>query len=106
MAKKQIFILGAGLTGLSAGWHLNQSGVEALILDKEAQPGGLCRSKKIGGFTFDYDGHLLHCKHGYTLDFIRKQLQIDMVKHERSAWVYTNGVFCKYPFGTVGKTLT
>ncbi len=98
MAEKQICILGAGLTGLSAGWHLRRHGIEPVIFEKESHPGGLCRSKSVGGFIFDYDGHLLHCRHRYTLDLISRDLGIAMSCHERSAWVYTNGVFCKYPF--------
>jgi protoporphyrinogen oxidase len=98
MNKKKICILGAGLSGLSAGWHLRQKGIESRIFEKEAAPGGLCRSKQIAGFTFDYDGHLLHFKHPYAYQLISRQLAIPLISHQRNAWVYTHGVFSKYPF--------
>ena len=58
MTKKRIVILGGGLAGLSAAWHLQKKGSESLVFEKESEVGGLCRSKTKGGFNFDYDGHL------------------------------------------------
>ena len=98
MAKKQICVLGAGLAGLSAAWHLQRKGIESLVFEKESQPGGLCRSKEAGGFIFDYDGHLLHFKDSYTYRLITDSLCVPLIKHERSAWIYTSGVMSKYPF--------
>ncbi|MFA6384531.1 MAG: FAD-dependent oxidoreductase [Candidatus Omnitrophota bacterium] len=98
MNRKKICILGAGLSGLSAGWHLRRKGIVSRVFEKEQSPGGLCRSKLIGGFSFDYDGHLLHFKHPYAQQLISRELSIPLVSHERNAWVYTHGVFSKYPF--------
>jgi protoporphyrinogen oxidase len=98
MAKNNICILGAGLAGLSAGWHLAQKGIRSEIFEKENNPGGLCRSKSVSGFTFDYDGHLFHCKYKYTHDLVCGKLGITLVNHKRSAWVYSRGVYCRYPF--------
>ncbi len=62
MAKKNIIILGAGLAGLSAAWHLQKRGIDCQVFEKESEVGGLCRSRQIDGFTFDCAGHLLHFK--------------------------------------------
>ena len=51
-----ILIIGAGLTGLSTAYHLGD--VEYQICEKEREVGGLCRSFKQDGFTFDCTGHL------------------------------------------------
>ncbi len=96
--KKRIVVAGAGLAGLSAAWHLQKKGIECLVFEKEAEPGGLCRSKKIGGFTFDYDGHLLHFKHRYVFDLVRGLFGDDLVKHERSSWIFSCGRYTRYPF--------
>ena len=53
-----ILIVGAGLAGLSAAYHLR--GMPYKILEREREVGGLCRSYVKDGFTFDYTGHLLH----------------------------------------------
>lgn len=56
----ELLIVGAGLTGLSAAWHLARSGVEATVVERDDQVGGACRSVSQDGFTFDLTGHLLH----------------------------------------------
>ena len=98
MAKKKILILGAGLAGLSAAWHLQRLGIDCRIFEKEAEIGGLCHSKKINGFTFDCDGHLLHFKHNYTLQLIKKLLGRNLIRHKRRASIYSYGRFTRYPF--------
>ncbi len=98
MTKRNIIILGAGLAGLSAAWHLKQKKISALVLEKEDSVGGLCRSKQVGKFIFDCDGHLLHFRNNYTLRWVRGLLKNNLVKHERSAWVNHFGIFSRYPF--------
>ncbi|MFA5351248.1 MAG: FAD-dependent oxidoreductase, partial [Candidatus Omnitrophota bacterium] len=46
MSNKKIVILGAGLAGLSAAWHLQKKKIECSVFEKEPAVGGLCRSKK------------------------------------------------------------
>ncbi len=98
MAKSKIIILGAGLAGLSAAWHLQRKGRDCQVFEKEAEVGGLCRSKRIGGFTFDYDGHLLHFKYDYTFKLVGKLLGDNLRRHKRRASVYSNGRYIHYPF--------
>ncbi|MDD5618487.1 MAG: FAD-dependent oxidoreductase [Candidatus Omnitrophica bacterium] len=98
MSKKKIVILGAGLAGLSAAWHLQKKAIECFVFEKEPVVGGLCRSKQIKGFIFDYDGHLLHFRNKYTLQLVKRLLKGNLVCHERSAWINSFGVFSRYPF--------
>lgn len=98
MPKKRIVILGAGLAGLSAAWHLQRKGSECLIFEKESEVGGLCRSKNINGFTFDYDGHLLHFKHSYAFNLIKDLLGDNLAEHKRRAWIYSYDRYTPYPF--------
>jgi len=98
MAKKKTIILGAGLAGLSAAWHLQRSGVDCQVFEKESEVGGLCRSKNINGFIFDYDGHLLHFKHDYSFNLVKNLLGDNLVKHKRNSWIYSYGKFTPYPF--------
>jgi protoporphyrinogen oxidase len=98
MAKKRILILGAGLAGLSAAWHLQRQGIDCQIFEKEPDVGGLCRSKNINGFTFDCDGHILHFKHRYTLNLIRSLLKDNLASHQRKSWIYSHHRYTRYPF--------
>jgi protoporphyrinogen oxidase len=98
MAKKKILIIGAGLAGLSAAWHLQRRGYEPTVFEKSSQPGGLCRSKTLAGFTFDCDGHLLHFRHRYTYNLVKRLLGDNLAQHRRSAWVYSHRRYIRYPF--------
>lgn len=98
MAKKRIVILGAGLAGLSAAWHLQKQGIDCQLFEQEEEVGGLCRSKKINGFTFDYSGHLLHFRNNYALGLVKGFLGNNLSRHKRSAWVYSYGAYNRYPF--------
>lgn len=98
MGKKRVIILGAGLAGLSAAWHLQKKGIECIVFEKEKEAGGLCRSKNINGFTFDYSGHLLHFKHKWTFNFVRNLLGDNLAQHKRNSWVYSHNRYIPYPF--------
>jgi protoporphyrinogen oxidase len=98
MGNQKILVLGAGLAGLSAAWHLQRRGKSCLVLEKESAVGGLCRSKKVGKFTFDFDGHLLHFRHKYTHALVQSLLKENLKEYKRSAWIYHAGTFSRYPF--------
>jgi len=55
-----VLIIGAGITGLSLGYFLSRKGIPSIVLEKEAQPGGLARSFHYDGFTFDIGPHRFH----------------------------------------------
>jgi phytoene dehydrogenase-like protein len=49
----KITIIGAGVSGLSAGCYLQMNGFETEIFEKHSKPGGLCTSWKVGEYTFN-----------------------------------------------------
>jgi len=53
-------IIGGGLTGLVAAERLAAAGIAAPVLEREPEPGGVCRSIEVDGYVFDHTGHLLH----------------------------------------------
>jgi len=94
----RIVVLGAGLTGLSAAFHLKGRGVAPVILEKEAQPGGACRTVGRDGFSFDLTGHLLHLARSESHELleslgVRKALR----DHRRRAGVALAGTVTPYP---------
>ncbi|OQA56609.1 MAG: hypothetical protein BWY42_00912 [Candidatus Omnitrophica bacterium ADurb.Bin277] len=91
-------IAGAGLAGLSAAWHLGRKNIPSLIFEKENEAGGLCRSKRVRGFTFDQSGHLLHFKTSYARNLVKNLLKGNIFEHERSAWVSIGSRLIRYPF--------
>ncbi|GAB4290276.1 MAG: FAD-dependent oxidoreductase [Myxococcota bacterium] len=91
----EILILGAGLTGLSAAYHLKKRWT---ILEKEREVGGLARSFAKEGFTFDIAGHWLHLRNKYIKGWITRLMGDELYTIGRRAHVFSNGVFSDYPY--------
>ena len=88
-------IIGGGLAGLSAGWHL---GREATVLEASSTVGGLCRSYRREGYTFDISGHLLHFRRPGIRRFVASLLPGVLARHHRRAFVHFRGRLVHYPF--------
>jgi len=54
---KKVLILGGGPAGLTAGWKLATHGVSVVVLEADAQVGGLSKTVRRNGFSFDLGGH-------------------------------------------------
>jgi len=93
-------ILGAGLTGLSAAYHLGRQGDhDWRILEKAGRAGGLCRSlRDEDGFTFDQSIHILYSGDPYASALIQDLLGQTMQVQERRSWVFSDGVYTPYPW--------
>jgi protoporphyrinogen oxidase/glycosyltransferase involved in cell wall biosynthesis len=88
-------IVGAGPTGLSAAYHYGEGSV---VLEREAKVGGWCRSIEDTGFTFDHAGHIMFSDDPYVQDLYRLLLGDNVHWQEREAWIYSKGVYTRYPF--------
>jgi len=69
-------IIGAGISGITLARLLQKQGKKnILVIEKESEPGGLCRTKKINGHTLDIGGgHFLCTKYPEVYDFIFSHL--------------------------------
>ncbi len=90
-------ILGAGLSGLSAAYHLKE---DYALFDKEDKAGGLCRSITIDDFVFDYGPHILFPKDEYTSKLVRELLGKNFSHQQREAWIFHKlyDVYTRFPF--------
>ncbi|MBY0109631.1 MAG: NAD(P)-binding protein [Candidatus Babeliaceae bacterium] len=96
----EIVIIGAGLTGLSAAYHLEKLGfTDYKLFEKESEVGGLCRSVYQDGFTFDYTGHLLHINDDYFKKFIDTVVGFENFNTiSRRSFIYSQGIYTHFPF--------
>src|SRR3989339_1614135 len=86
-------ILGAGLSGLTIADSLKD---DILILEKEDQPGGLCRSFSFKGVPYDIGPHILFSKDQSSLEYLLSLCKTGRLK--RSNRIFHKGRFIKYPF--------
>ncbi len=98
----EVVIVGAGLTGLTAAYHLEKNNFyDFKIFEKENTPGGLLRSFTKDGFTFDFTGHLLHISNPDFYNFLDETAGIqNFLVQNRSSFIHTNNTFTDYPFQT------
>lgn len=90
-----ITVIGAGLSGLSAAYHL---GSDYIVLEREAEVGGLCRSVATKGYVFDLAPHIFFTGNQYVSGLIDDLLHGDLVRQARRAYIYLKGTYVEYPF--------
>jgi protoporphyrinogen oxidase len=94
----RFIILGAGLSGLSCGIALAGDGHEVLIIEKDAEVGGLARSHRINGYTFDYGPHLIFGPNVLPLlKELTPGLNLIPIKRTQERIYFRNRYF-KFPF--------
>jgi protoporphyrinogen oxidase len=91
-----ILILGGGLAGLSAAYHLRDA--PHLVLEAETVAGGLCRTRQVNGFSFDSTGHLLHLRDERAIALVDRLLPGAFEEIGRRAFIRTRGVTLPFPF--------
>lgn len=94
MIHVQNLILGAGISGLAAGYELNKSKYESLVLEKNPSWGGLLDNFEINGFRFDKFIHL-----SFTNNEIVNKIffQTPLIKHKPLSYNYYKGNWLKHP---------
>jgi protoporphyrinogen oxidase len=92
---KKVVVLGAGISGISAGYHLKQKGYEATVYEKESEWGGLCGNFTLDGFRFDKAVHLSFAKSEYVQEMFEKSTEI--LRHKPEASNYYKGYWVKHP---------
>lgn len=93
-------ILGAGPAGLTVANRLKQVGVsDFLVLEKENEAGGLCRSKDVDGSAFDIGGgHFLDVRrpnvNAFLFGFMPEK---EWDKYDRDSRIVVNGNLINHP---------
>jgi protoporphyrinogen oxidase len=99
-ASPRIVIIGAGPTGLGAGYRLRELGYDNfLILEASDRVGGLASSEtSSNGFIYDIGGHVLFSHYEYFDRLFDKLLGDEFQLLLRESWVWMCDRFLPYPF--------
>lgn len=90
-------IIGAGITGLS--FALFDKKNERLVLEKENEVGGYCRTIRKDGFVWDYSGHFFHFRNPEIKEIVYSGLnEKDQVHVTKSTKIYYKGRLIDFPF--------
>ena len=90
-------IIGAGISGLTLANYLD----DYIIVEKESEVGGYCKTHYVKDYTWDYAGHFFHFK---TEEFKRKFIDYlnidDFVTQNKHTYIYFDDALIDYPFQT------
>lgn len=90
-----VLILGAGIAGISAGYHCKQAGIDCVIYEKNIEWGGLTGNFVIDGFRFDHAIHLSFTDNEYVKKLFSEAT--DYITHTPKSENYYEGVWAKHP---------
>jgi protoporphyrinogen oxidase len=102
LGRNPVVILGAGLTGLSAAYHLRRGSF--VLVEKHTEVGGHARSDREQGYTFDKTGHWLHLRDDRSKALLAELFPTApgevpaWVTVERKTKIHSHGVELEYPF--------
>jgi len=95
-----VVIIGAGPTGLGAGYRLKELGYRNFtIYDRHPYVGGLAHSfQDENGFTWDIGGHVMFSHYTYYDQCFEALMGDDFTLNDRESWVRMMDRWVPYPF--------
>jgi len=91
-------IIGAGISGLT---YANYCGDDYLVVEKENEVGGYCRTIKNGEYVWDYAGHFFHFKtEEFKTKFLNQMPKEDIIYNDKCTKIVHNNKFIDFPFQT------
>ena len=73
----RFLIVGAGMSGLAFANFLDSD--DFLVLEREPEIGGWCKTIKQDGFVWDFSGHFFHFRHPDIEAYLRERMPPDEV---------------------------
>lgn len=96
--KTKYLIIGAGISGLT---FANYCGDSYIIVEKENEVGGYCRTIKRNGYVWDYAGHFFHFKTKEFKDMFLNEISKDeIIYNNKCTKILYNNKLIDFPFQT------
>lgn len=90
-------IIGGGVSGLTFANQVKTD--DYLIVEKESELGGFCRTIKRNGFVWDYAGHFFHFANEEIKSFFEKEMDKEaLVFHKKNTKIWYADKMIDYPF--------
>lgn len=94
---RQVVVIGAGPAGLTAAYELVKLGASVSVLEKDSMVGGLARTARYKGYSFDMGGHRFFTKVPEVERMWREVLGAEFLRRPRLSRIYYDGVYFDYP---------
>ena len=88
MERVRYLVIGAGVSGLAFADALGKSD-DYLVLERDAEIGGYCKTITQDGFVWDYSGHFFHFKHAdIEKDLVSRMRGQKVLKIEKDSRIF------------------
>ncbi len=92
-------IIGAGVSGLTFANFINHD--DYLILEKEAEPGGYCRTIYQDGYIWDYAGHFFHFATDKVKEIFKNRISSEeLIYKDKCTKIFYKDKIIDFPFQT------
>lgn len=97
MEQRELLIIGAGISGLAVANFTARR--DYLIIEREHEIGGYCRTVKQDGFVWDYSGHFFHFRHPRIEQYLVSRMPAGTVRRiEKSSKILYKDRLVEFPF--------
>jgi protoporphyrinogen oxidase len=109
-ASSDFVVLGGGVAGLTIAREIARAGRSVTVVERENTVGGLARTFRQEGFSFDLGGHRFHSNNPDVVGWLQQLMGADLLRVHRLSRIHLQGRFIDYPirlaqatraFGTV-----
>ena len=97
MASSDFVVLGGGIAGLTIAREIARAGRSVTVVERESTVGGLARTMRREGFSFDLGGHRFHSNNPDVVAWLRELMGNDLIEVDRRSRIHLRGRFIDYP---------
>jgi protoporphyrinogen oxidase len=90
-------VLGGGVAGLTIAREIARAGRSVTVVERGVTVGGLARTFRCDGFSFDLGGHRFHSNNLEVVDWLKALMGSDLLRVHRRSRIHLQGRFIDYP---------
>lgn len=91
-------VLGAGVAGLAFAYQMQSKGFSVLVLERDAQIGGLSKTLNHKSFLLDYSAHRFHSANPRVMAHVKELMGSNFQRYTQKSRIFMFGRYLKYPF--------
>jgi len=90
-------VLGGGVAGLTIAREIARAGRSVTVVERGATVGGLARTFRRDGYSFDLGGHRFHSNNADVVNWLKELVGGDLLRVDRRSRIHLRERFIDYP---------